>query len=126
MKSPGSVIVPPGHTSVSALMVSFVAQLVNMIVAPLLAGQDSIFGYLQKMNGLYFIPIFAVVLMGLWNRRTPPMPPDKESAATVFHPQTNCSASPHAMSPAASTPRSFRSLRTARCSTIRSLTSSRP
>lgn len=42
-----------------------------MIVAPLLAGQDSIFGYLQKMNGLYFIPIFAVVLMGLWNRRTP-------------------------------------------------------
>jgi SSS family solute:Na+ symporter len=42
-----------------------------MVVAPLLAGQDSIFGYLQKMNGLYFIPIFAVVLMGLWNRRTP-------------------------------------------------------
>lgn len=36
-----------------------------MFMAPLLAGQDSIFGYLQKMNGLYFIPIFSVVLAGL-------------------------------------------------------------
>ncbi|MDF1840720.1 MAG: solute:sodium symporter family transporter [Rubripirellula sp.] len=44
---------------------------VAMTVAPLLAGQDSIFGYLQKMNGLYFIPIFSVVLMGMLNRRVP-------------------------------------------------------
>lgn len=42
-----------------------------MVVAPLLAGQESIFGYLQKMNGLYFIPIFAVVLTGMLNRRVP-------------------------------------------------------
>ncbi len=42
-----------------------------MCVAPLLAGQDSIFGYLQKMNGLYFIPIFSVVLMGMLDRRVP-------------------------------------------------------
>lgn len=48
-----------------------------MIAAPLLLGQDSIFGYLQKMNGIYFIPIFAVVLMGMLNKRTPPI------AATV-------------------------------------------
>lgn len=44
-----------------------------MSVAPLLAGQTSIFGYLQKMNGLYAIPIFSVVLMGLINRRVPAM-----------------------------------------------------
>ncbi|MGB0597165.1 MAG: solute:sodium symporter family transporter [Rubripirellula sp.] len=44
---------------------------VAMTVAPLLAGQDSIFVYLQKMNGLYFIPIFSVVLMGMLNRRVP-------------------------------------------------------
>lgn len=44
---------------------------VAMTVAPLLAGNDSIFGYLQKMNGLYFIPIFSVVLMGMLNRRVP-------------------------------------------------------
>ncbi|WP_084426662.1 solute:sodium symporter family transporter [Roseimaritima ulvae] len=42
-----------------------------MTVAPLLAGQDSIFGYLQKMNGLYFIPIFSVVLIGMLNKRVP-------------------------------------------------------
>ena len=45
--------------------------LLAMIVAPLLAGQDSIFGYLQKMNGLYFIPIFSVVLLGILNKRIP-------------------------------------------------------
>lgn len=42
-----------------------------MTVAPLLAGQDSIFGYLQKMNGLYFIPIFSVMLVGLLSKRVP-------------------------------------------------------
>lgn len=42
-----------------------------MCVAPLLLGQDSIFDYLQKMNALYFIPIFAVVLAGIVHRRVP-------------------------------------------------------
>ncbi len=42
-----------------------------MFVGPMLAGQDSIFGYLQKMNGLYFIPIFAVVIVGMLDRRVP-------------------------------------------------------
>ncbi len=49
---------------------TFIA-VVAMFVAPMLAGQDSIFGYLQKMNGLYFIPIFAVVLLGMLDRRVP-------------------------------------------------------
>jgi SSS family solute:Na+ symporter len=48
-----------------------VVAVVSMTVAPLLAGQESIFGYLQKMNGMYFIPIFAVVLTGLLARRMP-------------------------------------------------------
>jgi solute:Na+ symporter, SSS family len=43
-----------------------------MSTAPLLAGQESIFAYLQKMNGLYFIPIFSVVLVGILHRRVPP------------------------------------------------------
>lgn len=42
-----------------------------MLIAPILAGQESIFKYLQKMNGIYFIPIFAVVVVGLLNRRVP-------------------------------------------------------
>jgi SSS family solute:Na+ symporter len=42
-----------------------------MILAPLLANTDSIFGFLQKMNGMYFIPIFAVVLVGMLTQRVP-------------------------------------------------------
>lgn len=42
-----------------------------MLIAPLLAQTESIFGYLQKMNGMYFIPIFAVVLVGMLSRRVP-------------------------------------------------------
>ncbi len=42
-----------------------------MIIAPLLANQDSIFGYLQKMNGMYAIPIFSVVVIGMTTRRVP-------------------------------------------------------
>jgi SSS family solute:Na+ symporter len=45
--------------------------LLAMSTAPLLAKQESIFGYLQKMNGLYFIPIFAVVLVGMLSKRVP-------------------------------------------------------
>ena len=42
-----------------------------MIVAPMLAGQESIFGYLQKMNGLYFIPILSVMIIGMFTKRVP-------------------------------------------------------
>jgi SSS family solute:Na+ symporter len=42
-----------------------------MIGAPFLAGQTTIFGYLQKMNAIYFIPIFAVVLVGMLHSRVP-------------------------------------------------------
>ncbi len=48
-----------------------VTAIAAMLAAPLLLGQASIFGYLQKMNGIYFIPIFAVVLMGMLNKKTP-------------------------------------------------------
>jgi len=44
-----------------------------MSLAPLLANTTSIFAYLQKMNGIYFIPIFAVVLVGMLTRRVPPL-----------------------------------------------------
>ena len=43
----------------------------SMLSAPFLLGQDSIFGYLQKMNGLYFIPIFSVMLIGIATKRVP-------------------------------------------------------
>ena len=45
--------------------------IVAMFVAPLLAGQKSIFAYLQDMNAIYFIPIFAVVVVGMLHPRVP-------------------------------------------------------
>jgi SSS family solute:Na+ symporter len=42
-----------------------------MFTAPLLAGQQSIFAYLQDMNAIYFIPIFAVVVVGMLHPRVP-------------------------------------------------------
>ena len=42
---------------------------VAMLIAPWLARTASIFGYLQKMNGIYFIPIFAVVTVGMLTKR---------------------------------------------------------
>ena len=46
-----------------------------MIIAPLLdhpiIKEKGIFDYLQKMNGIYFIPIFAVVLIGMLTKRVP-------------------------------------------------------
>ncbi len=45
--------------------------IVSMLVAPMLLGQESIFGYLQKMNGLYFIPIFSVMLVGMLSKQVP-------------------------------------------------------
>lgn len=47
--------------------------IVAMSIAPLLANTASIFGYLQKMNGMYFIPIFAVVFVGMTTNRVPPI-----------------------------------------------------
>lgn len=45
--------------------------IVAMLTAPLLAGQASIFAYLQDMNAIYFIPIFAVVVVGMLHPRVP-------------------------------------------------------
>ncbi|MCA9229964.1 MAG: solute:sodium symporter family transporter [Planctomycetales bacterium] len=42
-----------------------------MATAPLLAKTESIFGYMAKMNGLYSIPIFAVVLVGILSKYVP-------------------------------------------------------
>lgn len=48
-----------------------------MCIAPLLdhplIKERGIFDYLQKMNGIYFIPIFAVVLIGMLTKRVPPI-----------------------------------------------------
>lgn len=57
----------------SGKVFGWVLALIAMTIAPLLANTGSIFGYLQKMNGMYFIPIFAVVVVGMLARRVPPL-----------------------------------------------------
>ncbi len=55
----------------SGKIFSTIIAIVSMCLAPLLANTGSIFGYLQKMNGLYFIPIFSVMLIGMFSKRVP-------------------------------------------------------
>ncbi len=55
----------------SGKIFGWIIAIVSMSLAPLLANTTSIFGYLQKMNGIYFIPIFAVVLVGMLSKRVP-------------------------------------------------------
>ena len=45
--------------------------LAAMCIAPLLLGQDSLFDYLQKVNGIYSIPILTVFIVGYLTKRVP-------------------------------------------------------
>ncbi|NND97177.1 MAG: solute:sodium symporter family transporter [Pirellulaceae bacterium] len=55
----------------SGKVFGWIVAVLAMGIAPLLANTTSIFAYLQKMNGMYFIPIFAVVLIGMVTKRVP-------------------------------------------------------
>ncbi len=55
----------------SGKVFGWIVAVAAMSIAPLLANTTSIFAYLQKMNGMYFIPIFAVVLVGMLSKRVP-------------------------------------------------------
>jgi SSS family solute:Na+ symporter len=70
-------ILRPGASESRVVRVSvifgWIVSIASMGIAPFLAGQDQIFSYLQKMNGIYFIPIFAVVLVGMLSKRVPPL-----------------------------------------------------
>ena len=57
----------------SGKIFGWIVAVASMCVAPLLAGTTSIFTYLQYMNSLYFIPIFAVVVIGMLTKRVPPV-----------------------------------------------------
>ena len=43
----------------------------SIIIAPLLAQLDSIFQYLQKVNGIYSVPIIAIFLLGILTKHIP-------------------------------------------------------
>ena len=50
-----------------------VVTLFAIIAAPLLASTGGIFEYLQSMNSIYFIPILAVIVLGFFHKRIPPV-----------------------------------------------------
>ncbi|WIX31450.1 solute:sodium symporter family transporter [Salinicola sp. JS01] len=55
----------------SGKVFGWIMAVASMAIAPLLAGQESLFDYLQTMNAIYFIPILAVVIVGLVTKRVP-------------------------------------------------------
>ncbi|WP_353979269.1 solute:sodium symporter family transporter [Salinicola endophyticus] len=55
----------------SGKVFGWIMAVASMAIAPLLAGQESLFDYLQTMNAIYFIPILAVVIVGLLTKRVP-------------------------------------------------------
>lgn len=55
----------------SGRVFGFVIAIGAILIAPMLAKTGSIFNYLQKMNAIYFIPIFSVVLIGMLTKKVP-------------------------------------------------------
>ena len=47
--------------------------LISMLIAPLLSQLDSVFQYLQKVNGIYSVPIIAIFLLGILTKHIPAM-----------------------------------------------------
>lgn len=45
--------------------------LAAMFIAPMIANAGSLFNYLQKINGIYSIPIFTIIVVGYLTKRVP-------------------------------------------------------
>lgn len=53
----------------SGQVCSAVVAVLSAIAAPLVfEGKDGIFGFFQSLNGVYFIPLLAIILFGLFNK----------------------------------------------------------
>ena len=66
---------------VSGQMCSFVVAIFAVIAAPnFFYGREAIFGFFQKLNGVYFIPLLAIILVGMFNK----MVDGKSALITMF------------------------------------------
>ena len=53
----------------SGQICSFVVAVFAVIAAPLIFfGQEAIFGFFQTLNGVYFIPLLAIIMVGMFHR----------------------------------------------------------
>ena len=57
----------------SGRIFGFIIAILCMCGAPLLANTSSIFDYLQKTNGIYNIPLFAIIVVGMLTKFVPKM-----------------------------------------------------
>ena len=57
----------------SGRVFGFIIAILCMCGAPLLANTSSIFDYLQKTNGIYNIPLFAIIVVGMLTKFVPKM-----------------------------------------------------
>ena len=54
----------------SGQLCSFFVAVFAVVAAPLFFhGREHIFGFFQKLNGVYFIPLLTILLVGMFNRR---------------------------------------------------------
>lgn len=54
----------------SGQICSLIVAILAVIAAPtFFHGRDHIFGFFQKLNGVYFIPLLAIMMVGMLNRR---------------------------------------------------------
>ena len=63
--APEKVVVKWGKTF------GVILALTSMFIAPMLAGADSLFSYLQEVNGIYSIPILTIIVVGFTTKRVP-------------------------------------------------------
>lgn len=54
---------------VTGQLCSLVVAVLAVVAAPnVFHGRDGVFGFFQKLNGVYFIPLLAIMMVGLFNR----------------------------------------------------------
>jgi SSS family solute:Na+ symporter len=61
------------HVGVGGQIFATLLAIMAMVVAPMLEQMQSIFDYLQKINGLYSVPIIVIFLVGVLNRKASAM-----------------------------------------------------
>ncbi|MDM4016108.1 solute:sodium symporter family transporter [Roseiconus lacunae] len=55
---------------ITGQLCSFIVGLIAVILAPtLFYGREEIFGFFQKLNGVYFIPILAIMIAGMLHKK---------------------------------------------------------
>jgi SSS family solute:Na+ symporter len=53
----------------SGQICSFLVAVFAVMAAPIFFhGRDGVFGFFQKLNGVYFIPLLAIIMVGMFNR----------------------------------------------------------